>query len=599
MNIREFFSKNNGVFVVILALLATAGLYISLLKFLGIPYLQTFAGNNILWVLVFVVFVLLIRQAIKVTDNRIRVFSLIAAAVISWIQIVGHSLHMYSDLRLLDESFMHIVQNGMEFVGLAVLFYSCFVVVYDYLTKRTFEDSGQWDNALFGNTKKAFFLIWLIIFLVWIPYFLIYYPGVLTPDSIYQIKQAIDVSVLDNGHPIFHTFIIGICMRIGEAFGGMMAGVAIYSILQMVLMAGIFSFSIYYMGKRDISRDLRVLTFIFFAFFPVHAMYSITMWKNILFSGVMVLFTIAIIEIIRKPEQFVTDKKYMAYFIITALLVMILQNNGIHVLILSFIIFIIFMKALRKKVLFVFIIIVLANIIYTGPVYYALDVHRMPPGYAITDVSVQQFARVVIERGDDLTEEEFSSIHRFLNFEDADDLRMIYNPRLADPIRKRFNNEFYAENTLLFYSTWMKMSLRFPRVFMESYLANSYGYWYPQVKPLLVRTTIHNNKFGLERQSILSPEDYNAFNAIGLHEMHKIPIVSMLYSIGFFTILLLLTCILLIIKRQYRLLLACVPVVFIFITTTVSPVFAEYRYVYSMILCLPILASFTLQAKRE
>jgi len=110
---------------------------------------------------------------------------------------------------------------------------------------------------------------------------------------------------------------------------------------------------------------------------------------------------------------------------------------------------------------------------------------------------------------------------------------------------------------------------------------------------------LENNKLGIERQSILNEQVYNTFNEFQINGLRNIPVISMLYSIGFFTILLLLSFILLVIKRQYKLLLAFVPVIFLLVTTTASPVYAEYRYIYGMITCMPILMAFVLHAQMQ
>ena len=42
-------------------------------------------------------------------------------------------------------------------------------------------------------------------------------------------------------------------------------------------------------------------------------------------------------------------------------------------------------------------------------------------------------------------------------------------------------------------------------------------------------------------------------------------------------------------QKKYKLILAYMPVLFLWVTTIASPVWCEYRYIFSMFTCAPIL----------
>ncbi len=71
--------------------------------------------------------------------------------------------------------------------------------------------------------------------------------------------------------------------------------------------------------------------------------------------------------------------------------------------------------------------------------------------------------------------------------------------------------------------------------------------------------------------------------------INKIPIINLLFSIGF-VFWIILTCLTyLIYKKKYNLIILFCPVLFVWLTSIASPVFGEFRYVYSMFVTLPIL----------
>ena len=62
----------------------------------------------------------------------------------------------------------------------------------------------------------------------------------------------------------------------------------------------------------------------------------------------------------------------------------------------------------------------------------------------------------------------------------------------------------------------------------------------------------------------------------------------MIYSIGFMFTLLILTFAMCYVKKQYKLLLVYIPILALWLTVLASPVYAEFRYIYSLFVCMPI-----------
>lgn len=117
----------------------------------------------------------------------------------------------------------------------------------------------------------------------------------MTPDSILQAGQAIAYG-LNSHHPMFHTLIIKLALNIGNIIKDYNMGVAIYSIMQMLIMSSIFAYAITYIDSRQTSKVFSILSLVYFAIYPVFGVYSITMWKDILFGGVVLIYAIRILN---------------------------------------------------------------------------------------------------------------------------------------------------------------------------------------------------------------------------------------------------------------------------------------------------------------
>ena len=71
-------------------------------------------------------------------------------------------------------------------------------------------------------------------------------------------------------------------------------------------------------------------------------------------------------------------------------------------------------------------------------------------------------------------------------------------------------------------------------------------------------------------------------------EKSNIPVISLLFSIGFIFWLVLFLITYLIYKKRYMYIIVFAPFLFLWLTLLASPVAGEFRYAYSMFICFPI-----------
>ena len=81
----------------------------------------------------------------------------------------------------------------------------------------------------------------------------------------------------------------------------------------------------------------------------------------------------------------------------------------------------------------------------------------------------------------------------------------------------------------------------------------------------------------------------------------KVPLISMAFSIGFTFWIVLICAIYTVYKKKYKYLLVYIPIFALWLTTIASPVWCEYRYIYSMFTCIPLLtvANISFENKEE
>ena len=583
-----------NVIIFIVSLLAVISLNINLDVSKG--FIEAFSANSVVWVFVLCFFYWLLKDVSKIEDKRLKITCIIIAIILALMEVIGNSLDMYLNLEGLFYNKRVFIRALCRICGFTLVIYSILCKLFFNLKNLKF---SNFETKYFTNNKRSFFIVWLVIFLAWIPYLLKYYPGITTPDSFDQICQSLGLTQLANHHPVTHTFIIGIFMNIGKMLENYDLGVALYSVFQMLVLSATFSFEIYYMAKKNVDYRFRIFSLLFLALYPVNGMYSITMWKDIPFAVCMLIFVIMLYEIVSSKGEFFESKRKIFSFILSMIAVILFRNNGIYVILLTLPAVLLAYRKHYKKIIAVILFIICFYGIWKGPVFSVLNVKEGSSKEALS-IPLQQFARIVKEHSDELTDEEKENIHKYLKTRDLDKL---YDPRLSDNVKATFDDEYFNKDKKTFIVTWTKLCLKYPRTVVESFLCNSYGYWYPEFQYWVVaRSTVNSDNDGkitlpIEQQALLEDARWNNYDSI--IEKRNIPILSMLFSIGFVFWLVVVSFGYVIYKKEYRKLLIFVPVLVLWLTCLASPVSGEYRYMYAMFAMISLLIGISLINNKE
>lgn len=494
-----------------------------------------------------------------------------------------------------------------EIFMLACKFEACFVVITSIMMiiianipYAINKIKNVKEYKFFTSNKKSIFVVAFIIFLAYVPYILNYYPGSVLIDSVIQILQGTGAIELTNHHPVLHTEIIALCMKIGKLlFNNYQTGAFIYTLMQTIITSFVFSFCIYYMARKKVPVIVRILAMLFYMFCPTVCFYTITMYKDIPFALTILLVTIGLTEMAVNTENFFKSKKRIALMAIVVTLSMFFRNNGVYAIILTFPIVLVCLKKYYKQVLIIFLIPIIFYKLITGIGYSMLEIEQGSPREALS-VPIQQFARLMVYKSDELTEEQKNKIKQYLPIENFEEL---YQPGFADPVKSNFSEEGFEKDKIGLIKLYVELAFEFPRETIASFVKGSFGYYYPNTVGWGIYTGVNTEQFGsyeeykFEESPIIKIgllDKINTFvNTRGL------PIVSMILSIGFLFWIVLACITYNIYQKKYRNILIFLPVLFVWLTALASPVFCEPRYVYSIFTCLPLFIGISILKKRE
>lgn len=171
----------------------------------------------------------------------------------------------------------------LYFVVLALLLFVGSSWLLSFIEKKEgtlwTEKNDGWTPLMMGGITMA------VIVLAWLPYFLRYYPGSLTVDSMYVLGQAVSGFTLSDWHPFTYTLLVRLFVNIGLLLGDITAGVALFTVVQMLFMAATLSYGVMWLAKKRVHRVVLVIVAAYFALSPVFAVMALTMWKDVPFAA--------------------------------------------------------------------------------------------------------------------------------------------------------------------------------------------------------------------------------------------------------------------------------------------------------------------------
>lgn len=589
--VKEFLSNNKKVIWVILSILLTIGLNVSINVENNI--VQCNDGNQIIWLFLCIFIYIIFKQANKYQGKRLKVCSGIFGVLLAIFQVLGimtNSGWITNEVIITKEIVIFML---VKFITYALIFYNITKILFSLVENINWEKTRK---DILKPSLKTFIIVALLFFIAWLPYFLNYYPGITSYDTHYQLMQGFGVIPYNNHHPVVDTFIMSSVVKVGYAIAGNYNfGIALYSILQMIFCAITLSFVIYYMGKKNINPIIKLITFLCFAFVPFVPQFSIAVWKDVPFAIFMVWFLIGIIEMIINEENFFGKKRNLLIFVLVALCVLFFRNNGVYIVLLTLPFALFWRRKYWKQILLTFALPIVFYYIIIGPVFTKLDIAKSSPREMLS-IPIQQMARIVKYKGDELSEEDKNIIGQYINIEEAAE---VYDPTISDPVKNGFNDGTYNQDKLNLIKLYVKLALRFPGETLEALVGNTYGYYYPEVVTYSIATGVYQSPFEAEQfmdlhedQIVKIPVLDNLINSI---YDKQIPIVSLIANIGFVFWVVLGIVFYNIYQKRYKYLLMFIPVGILYLTCLASPVSGELRYIYSMFVSLPLFVGFGLQ----
>lgn len=549
----------------------------------------TFSGDVLTMFLMFI-FLSIFYQKDKILKKNIWFY--VFSTIFSMIMLIGKSFEFTGNFSYLCKNIDHILLSIISFFGYFILFWYLLSHGYSFIKKN--QSSKKIIHFL---EKYPFFSSFIILFLCYLIYMIAFYPAILSPDPSNQIKQffGLDTKYLDsvivldpsvsftNHHPIFHTLLLGWCIKLGLLFSNFNLGLFFYTLLQSVTLIAVLSYTIYYMKKIDIPFSVRFFFLLFYAINPVFPFYAMSTVKDTFFTCFVILYVIFLFDLLKEKD---ISKKKMFVFLMIIILMILFRNNGIHVFILSFPFVFLVLKKLWKKNLIILITSLISYFIYMNVL---LPAFKIPEGSIREMLSIpfQQTARYVVKHEASIPNNEREAIDKILIF---DTLKDRYKPNISDPVKEKFNKYATSEELKQYFIVWAKEFFKDPVVYFEATILNTYGYFYPNTSNWYI---YYNYDSRLKDAGF----EYSYNSLSGLRKslstygkkFPSIPFLGMGVNIGFHGLLLLFLLMCFLYEKKYRSIIILLPSLTLLLICIASPVNTYFRYSMPYIFMMPVL----------
>lgn len=358
------------------------------------------------------------------------------------------------------------------------------VLGYSRKARRVVYASAGSDNR--GSFRKNFWISYIVILAGFMIPFAAYYPAIMAYDVIPQLNQ-IKISGYTTHHPLIHTLMLAFSLKLGQIVPGVhntdRAGLAIYTILQMLIVAGCFAYVYAYMRRKGVHKYLCYLFVFCVAFYPTHGMLAVSVTKDTIYAALVMIFTVFVWELIGREGTEPPGRSWIIAYVAVTVLLLLFRNNSIYawVLYLAAVSVLLYgrFSGMREAYRHLYRKIGVAHVMALL-FYLALNtgmtaaVHATSNTYAreMLSVPAQQIARVVAYHEGELTEADIEQLAAVWGAGNLPE----YVPAIADRSKKDITSDSDVLGALI--PEWASLGIRYPGDYVRAFLLKNKGMWY-------------------------------------------------------------------------------------------------------------------------
>lgn len=579
-------------------------LALSLVGTYGICYLLELAGGiypdySVMSLLFAVVIYILLTQVRKEQEKRHFIYAAAVSFVFSLLLILGYQLDRYG-----------MTDCGVKGKSLILLRSVCLAIAVFPFGDLLFRGIGNIPFSMEKERKPwkrgaVFGVSFAVIFLLWIPVWMAYYPIVMSYDFHRQVNEAYQGWVWFNSYqPLIHTWLIWLFLQIGAGLGSNEAGMGLFTLFQMLIVSAAMAYActaIYRMVRR---KWAVVLTVLFYGVFPFCSVSMMIGTKDAIFSALFLTFVILLTE--RNFTHRERKWRIEIPMVITAILMMLFRYNALYAMAAFGVLSLIFAKGKEKLRLFLLCaVMVIGGKAAQEGIQLGLGTTIRGSSVEKYSVLIQQFARVGYFHGDDMDEETYRLVDKYVSAESWQN----HIPALADASRTGVDFAGVWEPDMgQVLKDWFRVGLKYPNEYIDAFLCVTEGFWFPDDRTycemqgwggedrhgaIFTNNSSASDTYeGIQHISKFPWLEERLEDIVSRNAFYHWPVISVLFKSATYTLAFILIVIALLYRKQRKQAFICLFPLIYFGTMLLGPT-VQFRYVVPLMITVPLLAALT------
>ena len=413
-------------------------------------------------------------------DRRRTICCLIPALLFAGFSVIGFCFAMDSTPERLYATKIDVLKAAGALCGYALIFY----FTLNGLFCRLQECSNRTEESVIGEKrgyagllmKRPFQTSFLTLLLGYSPYMIASYPALFMGDCQTIIPQGFGVSPLTTHHPVPYTLFLCGTLKAGkELLHSWNAGAFLFALMQTLFFLTVMAYSIQILiRKAGCSWKWALALEIYYVVSPriSNCMFVIT--KDVWYAACLLLFGIAVFCL----QQEGWLRRNIFQLVLSAAGILIFRRDGFYVLVLSFAVYLLFSRKLRKGMPIILITVLGLHLAFNQMIYPAAGIQKGSIKEMLS-IPLQQTARCAKYLGDSLTEEEKNEILDLFFFDSIEEMGETYDPSLVDYIKFRFPEQVDRETLNRYLHLWAEMGMKYPATYLNAFINNYFEYVYP------------------------------------------------------------------------------------------------------------------------
>lgn len=436
-----------------------------------------------------------------------------------------------------------------------------------------------------------------LLMLCYLPVFAVTFPGSFAYDAPFQLRQVF-TGAYSTHHPLLHTLLLGGCVALGRALGSINLGAALYTLVQMAMLAACFALTCASIARRCGGRSAR-RALLCFALYPLHMLMAVNATKDVLFGGFFALTLALALELAAGAR----GRGLYAGMAVSGTLAMLLRNNAVYAAAVWIALLLLLWICGKKRparrcppALIACTAAAAALALGTNALLAAATGAQKGDSREMLSWPIQQLARARLMDADRLTDEEKQAIDELMPGE----AWRQYDPTVSDPVKFAFDTQRLMEEPGRYLRVWLSVGRKCAGTYLDATLALTYPFFYPygeyRVSGYYLQMGISTEQTEqwcdfewITSQSLL-PRVLDSLSwRFGAKGAMQIPVIGYWFNMGAIVWVMLA----LILREAYsgrwrRFAVGLLPVL-LWGTYLLGPVMAG-RYIYPFVCALPVLA---------